>query len=408
MTASCRSCGGPLSIEFLDLGEMPLANSLRDPADESIEAAFPLNVKVCADCFLAQLADPVDPAVIFSDYPYFSSVSNSWNRHAARFAARAVDELKLDEDSLVIEVASNDGYLLRHFSESGVAVLGIEPSSTVARAALAQGLPTEVSFFDSKLASELSSAGKSAELVVANNVLAHVPAIDDFVSGLSAVVKPTGVISIEFPHLLNLIQGLQFDTIYHEHFSYLSIAALEPLLDRHHLAIFDIEQLPTHGGSLRVWIAPKAADRAERATVPNVRAMEAAARIDREEGFAAFAPRVEACRSGFLETLEEFKGSGRRIVGYGAAAKGATFLNYCGVTEADLGVVADRSPHKQGKLMPGSRLPIVAPSDLGEIRPDEILVLAWNLIDEVREEMTHVREWGCGFMTAVPEVRRFP
>jgi len=407
-TARCRLCQAPLTTTFVDLGATPLANAyLRPEDDRREEPRYPLHALVCDRCLLVQLEAVVSPAALFEDYAYFSSYSDSWVEHGRRFARAAVAGLGLGAESLVLEVASNDGYLLQHFVAAGVPVLGIEPAANVAKAAVARGIPTETAFFGVDTAKDLVGRGRTADLVVANNVLAHVPDLHDFVGGLSMVLKPSGSLSIEFPHLLNLMEQVQFDTIYHEHFSYLSLLTAERALAGHGLEVVDVEQLPTHGGSLRVWAAHAGAGRAPSPRVQDVRRLEADAGLHELAAYAGFGTRVDQCRRGVLDFLTEAREGSRTTVAYGAAAKGNTFLNYCGVTTADIAYVADRSPEKQGRLLPGSHLPVVAPEHIFETRPDFVVILPWNLHEEISGQLAGIAEWGGRFVTFVPEVRVF-
>ncbi len=406
---ACRACGAPLACTFVDLGETPLANAYLEEADlAKPEPRYPLHARVCGACFLVQIDAAVPPEEIFSDYAYFSSYSESWVAHARRFCAAARDRFGLGPESLVVEVASNDGYLLRHFVATGVPVLGIEPAANVARVAEAAGVPTLTRFFGLELAHELAAAGRSADLLVGNNVLAHVPDLNDFVAGLAALVKPAGVISIEAPHLLRLIEGVQFDTIYHEHFSYFSLLAVEHVFARHGLRVFDVETLETHGGSLRILACREAADRAEEPALARVRAQENDAGLDRLDVYAGFGARVAEAQASLIAFLERARREGRTVAAYGAAAKGNTLLNACGVGRDDIAGVADVSPHKQGRYMPGSRLPIHAPEWLRETRPDYVLILPWNLKDEIVERMACVRDWGGRFVVPIPRTEVLP
>ncbi len=410
---TCRACGAPLTRTFVDLGQTPLANSY--PAGSSAEpdlagpeATFPLHARVCESCLLVQLDAVARPDEIFSDYAYFSSYSDSWVEHAREFTRVAGARFGLGPRSQVVEVASNDGYLLRHFAAAGVPVLGIEPAANVAKVAEASGVPTEVRFFGVDTARDLRGRGVVADLLVANNVLAHVPDLNDFVAGMTVLLADEGVLSIEFPHLLRLIEGVQFDTIYHEHFSYISLLSLEPLLARHGLRVFDVEELPTHGGSLRVFACHADATRPEEASVAALRGSERAFGIDRMETYSGFDEKVQHTRRALRRFLDEARASGRTVVAYGAAAKGNTLLNSSGVTADDIAYVVDRSPHKQGRYLPGSRLPIRTPDDVDATRPDYLLVLAWNLLDEIMAQMGHVRDWGCRFVVPIPELRILP
>ena len=409
MTAPlCRFCKTPLVHTFLDLGRQPLANSYltAEQLAAGSEAAYPLHVRVCHQCFLVQADDAVPADAIFDgDYAYFSSYSTSWVAHAKAYAAAMTKRFGLGPDSLVVEVASNDGYLLKHFVDMHIPVLGVEPTANTAQAAIAAGVPTEVLFFGVETGRMLAARGDGADLMAANNVLAHVPDIGDFVAGFREVLKDEGVLTFEFPHLLNLIQKVQFDTIYHEHFSYLSLLAVEQVLRANGLRPFDVERLSTHGGSLRLFCCHMGASHAETAALAALREEEHAAGLDRIESYAGFAPRVEAVRASFRAFLAAEKAAGRRIAAYGAAAKGNTFLNYCGTTVADIEVVFDASAAKQGRFLPGSHLPILAPDDVRGVRPDDLVILPWNLQDEIIGQMAFIRDWGGRFVTASPETR---
>lgn len=405
----CRFCGAPVEQPFVDLGNTPLANSYLARAQLDLpEPTYPLRAFVCAQCWLVQADSFVPPEDIFSHYAYFSSFSDSWVDHARRFTEMARGRFGLDRTSQVIEVASNDGYLLKHFVAAGVPVLGIEPAANVAEAARRIGVPTEACFFGKETAQALVARGLSADLAIGNNVLAHVPDINDFVGGLATVIKPDGVVSVEFPHLLRLIEGIQFDTVYHEHFYYLSLLAVEKVFAAHGLAIFDVEELPTHGGSLRV-MAGRAASRAH-PTGPGlakVRADEMAAGLDRVGTYAAFQSRVAPVRAGLLAFLDRAAGEGKTVAAYGAAAKGNTLLNFCGVGMDRIAYVVDRNPAKQGHFLPGSHLPVLAPETIAQTRPDYLLILPWNIRDEVMTAMDGIRQWGGRFVVAVPELTIF-
>ncbi|HVF75634.1 MAG TPA: class I SAM-dependent methyltransferase [Acidimicrobiales bacterium] len=407
---ACRSCGAELQRTFVDLGTTPLANSYLEASQlDGPEPRYPLHARVCESCLLVQVEDVVPPEEIFSDYAYASSYSASWVEHARRFAHHAIERFGLGPSSLVVEVASNDGYLLQHFRDEGIPILGVEPAANLAAVAVEAGIPTEVRFFGAETAADLVARGQQADLVVGNNVLAHVPDLNDFVSGIATLLGPDGVVSIEVPHLLRLIEDVQFDTIYHEHFSYFSLYAAERAFERHGLRIFDVEQLPTHGGSLRLSGCHAAHSRHDGSGLEGVRKAEHDAGLDCIDGYDGFAPRVEHCRRSVLQFLEGARAEGKRVVAYGAAAKGNTLLNFCGVT-ADAGVidyVVDRSPHKQGRFLPGSRLPIEDPSRVAETKPDYLLILPWNLREEIVGQMKQITTWGGRFATPVPEVRVF-
>jgi len=407
-TPRCRGCGAPLTTTLVDLGRTPLANSYVSPDDAARpEKLYPLRVRVCAACLLAQAEEVVPAADIFSSYAYLSSMSDSFLAHAEAFAADAAARFGLSQTSNVVEIGSNDGYLLQYFVRLGIGALGVEPAANVAEIAHAKCVPTENAFFGLATARRLRSAGKAADLLVANNVIAHVPDINDFVAGAAHILGTKGVWTIEFPHLLQLVAEVQFDTIYHEHYSYLSLLALRMLLGRHGLRIFDVEELPTHGGSLRIYACHAVAERANAASIARIVAAETSAGFDRPAGYLGFEPRVRRVREGFLDFLEDVRLGGAMMAAYGAAAKGNTFLNYCGVTSGEIPFVADRNPLKQGKLLPGSRIPIVSPAEIFEKRPDYVLILPWNLRDEVKSLLRGIGDWGGRFVTAVPELEVF-
>lgn len=405
MTPRCRFCAAPLERTFVDLGEMPLANAYPITIEDTRrEARYPLHARVCDQCLLVQVGEVVTPAELFSNYAYFSSFSTSWVEHARCFAESSIKDLALGPDSLVVEVASNDGYLLRHFRAAGVPVLGIDPAANVAKAAIAAGIDTEVAFFGIDKAEDLKKREMQADLLVANNVFAHVPDLNDFTAGLARAIKPGGVLSIEVPHLLNLIERVEFDTIYHEHYSYFSLLAAERVLEAHGLAVFDVEELATHGGSLRIWAVLSNVVRPESARLAAVREKEAVAGLADPDVYAGLQVGAERCRRSLREFLTSAKEAGKSVAAYGAAAKGNTLLNYCGVSPGDIAYVADRSPHKQGRFLPGSHIPIQHPDRVVETHPDYLLILAWNLRDEVCEQMATIRDWGGRFVIAVPEI----
>jgi len=402
---SCRFCATPLTVSFCDLGMSPLSNSYVKAADAGHrEAFYPLHAFVCEKCFLVQLEAFETPEQIFGDYAYFSSFSDSWLDHAKRYAGHMTGLLGLGPQSLVVEIASNDGYLLQYFKAAGIPVLGIEPARNVAQAAAVKGVPTITEFFSEKFAAKLIAEGKRADLLLGNNVFAHVPALNDFAAGFAKILKPEGVLTLEFPHLLNLIRENQFDTIYHEHFSYFSFATAQRVLERHGLTVFDVENLPTHGGSLRVYAGLAGASRPVSSRVAALLATEQAAGLGGLDCYRAFAERVKATKRKLLTFLIEAKARGKSIVGYGAPAKGNTLLNYCGVRTDFLDYTVDRSPHKQGTLLPGTRIPVHAPERIFETKPDYVLILPWNLKDEVTEQMAGIRAWGGQFVVPIPEV----
>ena len=403
----CRFCDAPLKSVFADLGLSPLANSyLGEDELAGGERFYPLRALVCDECLLVQLPAAAAPEEIFSDYAYFSGYSTSWVEHARRYAEQVCDRFGLDESSRVVEVASNDGYLLQHFLKRGIPVLGIEPAANVARAAEAIGIPTEVEFLSAESGARLRAAGHSADLLVGNNVLAHVPDLHSFVAGLKALLAPHGVLTMEFPHVLRLIEETQFDTIYHEHFSYFSLLTVERIFAAHELTVFDVEELPTHGGSLRIYVRNE--DDEQHPVGPRVgelRQREFDAGLGGIDGYTSFGDRALATKLSVLDFALNARREGKTIVGYGAAAKGTTLLNYCGLGPDFIDYVVDRSPHKQGRYLPGTRIPIYDPARIEETRPDYLLLLAWNLRDEIIEQMAHVRDFGCRFVTPVPVIR---
>jgi SAM-dependent methyltransferase len=403
---ACRGCSAPVTRSVLDLGSMPLANSYLDEAALGRpEPRYPLHVFICEKCLLVQLEALISPQELFSDYAYFSSYSSSWLEHARRFADMAIVRFGLGPDSKVVEIASNDGYLLRNFVERAIPVLGIEPAANVAAVACAGGVPTEAQFFGTACARSLRGRGHAADLIVANNVIAHVPDLADFLLGVAELLKPDGVLSAEFPHLHQMLEQTQFDTIYHEHFSYLSLHAIERMLAAVGLHAFDIELLPTHGGSLRLFACRRASTQhPQTPNVEMVRAAERAGGLHELATYDVFAERVAECRENLAGFIQRTHAAGKTVAAYGAAAKGNTLLNSCGLTASDIICVADRSPHKQGRYLPGSRIPIVAPARIAEIKPDYLLILPWNLRDEIMREMAQVRDWGCRFVIAIPRL----
>jgi len=402
----CRSCGASLTRTFIDLGMSPLANSyVRADRLNRPEPFYPLHVRVCGGCFLAQLEEVEDPESIFSDYAYFSSFSESWLKHAKDYVDAVTDRFGLNGRSQIVEIASNDGYLLQYFVAKQIPVLGIEPAQNVAEEAIRKGIPTEVRFFDEGAALDLVSRGHQADLIVGNNVLAHVPKLNDFVAGLKILLRPCGSITLEFPHLLRLIDESQFDTIYHEHVSYFSLLALEPLFERHGLKIFDVDELPTHGGSLRIHVAHGNDSRHAIAdSVANVLERERRGGLASLDSYSAFEDRVKGIKRQLLRFLIDAKEAGKSVVGYGAPAKGNTLLNYCGIRSDMIDYTVDRSPHKQQHFLPGTHIPIYPPEKIAETRPDFVLILPWNLKAEVMQQMRHIREWGGRFVVPIPTV----
>jgi SAM-dependent methyltransferase len=397
-------------VTMADLGLQPASNAfVASLADASQEKRYPLRAKVCESCKLVQVDYDVAPQELFGNYVYFSSYSDEWLAHAKAYCEMARRRFGLGARSLVVELASNDGYLLRNFIEMGVPVLGIDPSGSVAAAAEKIGVPTLVEFFGEGLAKKLLAGGRQADLIIANNVLAHVPLLNDFVAGIALLLKDKGTVTIEFPHLLELIEHVEFDTIYHEHYSYFSLYALEQVFSRHGLRLYDAERLSTHGGSLRIYAShSKRVDLEDSPLLRELRAAESAAGLADLPTYLRFAERVENCRHSLLAFLAAAKCDGKTVAAYGAAAKGNTLLNFCGVTPADISVVADRNPHKQSKFLPGTHIPVVSPQALLEARPDYVLILPWNLQAEIREQLQLIRTWGGRFVTPVPVVHIYP
>jgi 2-polyprenyl-3-methyl-5-hydroxy-6-metoxy-1,4-benzoquinol methylase len=402
---NCRLCGSDLTEVFADLGMSPLSNSYPGECQlGDMEPFYPLKAYVCQRCFLVQLGEVASPQEIFDEYVYFSSYSTTWLEHARQYVDMIVDRLGLDESSHVVEVASNDGYLLQNFVARGIPVLGIEPASTVAAAAEERGVPTHVAFFGRETARELADT-RQADLIVANNVLAHVPDLNDFVGGFSILLAPGGVVTVEFPHLLSLIEEKQFDTIYHEHFSYFSLFTAVRAFQAHGLRIFDVEKLRTHGGSLRVYACHGDDARDESARVASLVAEEEAIGIAEIETYRDFAEGVREAKRRLLTFLIDCKRRKVRIAGYGAPAKGNTLLNYCGIGTDFIDYTVDRNPHKQGRFLPGTHIPIRAVEEVGRTKPDLLFILPWNLADEIMEQMACVRDWGGRFLVTTPKLR---
>ncbi|MHC8393564.1 methyltransferase domain-containing protein [Pseudomonas sp. LB3P93] len=404
---NCRGCGTSLDLPLIDLGTSPPSNAyVRADQLEQAEQWVPLKVAVCQQCWLVQTEDYTSADSLFdAEYAYFSSFSSTWLAHADKYVAEMVERFGLTGDSRVVEIAANDGYLLQYVSGRGIPCLGVEPTRSTAQAAREKGLEIRELFFGRDTASQLIADGWSADLMAANNVLAHVPDINDFLGGFATLLKPTGVATFEFPQLLTLMAGQQFDTLYHEHYSYLSLTAVQTLCERNGLEVFDVSQLSTHGGSLRVFV--QRADGARRDVQPAVARQlqaELAAGVKTPEYYATLAPAAERIKHQLLRFLLQAKADGKRVVGYGAAAKGNTLLNYAGVKPDLLAWVADANPHKQGKYLPGSRIPIVSPAQIDLEKPDYVLVLPWNLLHEVSQQLAQVREWGGRFVIAVPEL----
>jgi hypothetical protein len=403
--ANCRFCGAKLADVFADLGMSPLANSyLTAEQVNAMEPFYPLRGLVCRVCLLVQLEAFESPAHIFSDYAYFSSYSTTWLEHARAYVEMAVERFALNTRSHVVELASNDGYLLQYFCERGVPALGLEPAANVARVAIERGIPTEVAFFGVQTARALGPSAQ-ADLLIGNNVLAHVPELNDFVGGMPLLLKPEGVITMEFPHLMRIVEDNQFDTIYHEHFSYFSFLTVQRVFEAHGLRLFDVEELPTHGGSLRVFGCHTGASHAQTESTRELTARELSAGYGHIGLYLTYADRVRASKREMLEFLIALKREGRRIAGYGAPAKGNTLLNYCGIGTDFIDFTVDRNPHKQGCFLPGTHIPILAPEVIDEQRPDIVFILPWNLREEIVHQLAHIREWGGRFAVRCPRLQ---
>ncbi|MGB6744993.1 MAG: class I SAM-dependent methyltransferase [Terracidiphilus sp.] len=403
---SCRFCGAGLQRTFVDLGMSPLCETYPSGAELNRgEMYYPLHVYVCDKCWLVQLEEYESPESIFSDYAYFASYSDSWLKHCEKYCHEMKERFGLNEQSFVAEVASNDGYLLQYFVRMGIPVLGIEPAANVAKAAIEKGVPTRVRFFGTEVAKELAAEDRLADLVIGNNVLAQVPDLNDFVAGLKHLLKPEGVLTLEFPHLLRLIELNEFDTIYHEHFSYFSLISTMRIMEVHGLRVFDVEELKSHGGSLRIFACR--ANSHTHTLKPNVEkviADEVAARLDRAEGYKNFALQVKETKLGFVEFLLNAAREGKKVVGYGAPGKSATLLHYCGIGKDLIEYTVDRSSYKQGRHLPGSHIPIYHPDRIRETTPDYVVILPWNLKNEIMSQLEFIREWGGRFVVPIPRV----
>jgi 2-polyprenyl-3-methyl-5-hydroxy-6-metoxy-1,4-benzoquinol methylase len=409
-SGGCRFCAAPLHRTVVDLGMSPLCeNFLTLEQLNDVERFYPLHLWVCDQCFLVQLEEYVSGREIFSDYAYFSSFSDSWLDHCRRYVDQMIEQLELTKRSEVLEIASNDGYLLQFFLKRGIPALGIEPAANVAKVAEERGVPTLVKFFGRETARELVTLGHRPDLILGNNVLAQVPDLNDFVGGLKILLAPSGVVTIEFPHLMKTIDGNQFDQVYHEHFSYFSLYSSERIFAAHGLPIFDVEELPTHGGSIRIYAA-HAEDCSKSRTdrLLALRAREAEAGIETLTYYAEFESRVRETKRKLLEFLIEAKRAGKRVVGYGAPGKGNTLLNYCGIRTDFLDFTVDRSPHKHGKFLPGTHIPILLPDQIAATQPDYVLILPWNLKTEIMSQLAGIREWGGKFVVPIPEVTVYP
>jgi len=403
---ACRFCGSDLRRTFVDLGLSPLCETYPAAADLNRgETYYPLHVYVCEKCWLVQLEEYENPEKIFTEYAYFSSYSDSWLKHAENYCGKMVERLNLNERSFVVEVASNDGYLLQYFVQRNVPVLGIEPAANVAKVAVGKGVSTLVRFFGAELANELVVQGRSADLVLGNNVLAQVPDLNDFVEGLKVMLKPEGVLTLEFPHLLQLIRLNEFDTIYHEHFSYFSLLSTVKIMEAHGLRLFDVEELKSHGGSLRAY-ACKAGSRThvEGSNVRKVIADEIRIGLDRVDGYESFAQQVKETKLALVDFLLSAAKEGKKVAGYGAPGKSATLLHYCGIGKDLIEYTVDRSPYKQGRFLPGNHIPIYHPDRIRETKPDYVVILPWNLKDEIMGQLEFVRQWGGRFVVPIPRV----
>jgi SAM-dependent methyltransferase len=404
--ARCRYCGNALKYTFVDLGMSPLCESYVGLADKNkMEPFYPLHAYVCEACFLVQLEEYVSPEEIFTEYAYFSSYSDSWVEHARQYTEMMVDRFKFGRNSFVIEIASNDGYLLQHFVKRDIPVLGIEPAANIALAAREKNVPTRCEFFSEKLAQDLAAKNTKADLIVGNNVLAQVSQLNDFIKGLKIILKPEGIITMEFPHLLRLIKENQFDTIYHEHFSYFSLGTVEKIFRSHNLVLFDVEELPTHGGSLRIYARHGDNDKTEiTQKVGFIKAAEKSVGLQSLPYYLSFQERVRETKLKILEFLIDAKRRGKSVAGYGAPGKGNTLLNYCGIRTDFIDYVVDRNPYKQGKFLPGTQIPVHKPEKIAETRPDFVVVMPWNFKDEIMKQISFIREWGAKFVVFIPSV----
>ncbi|MFO7901429.1 MAG: methyltransferase domain-containing protein [Planctomycetota bacterium] len=409
-THGCRFCGTPLKHSVVDLGNSPLCESFLT-AEQLLqgEVYYPLQAFVCERCFLVQVKEYVSGETIFrGEYAYFSSFSDSWLRHAARYADAIVDRFNLTRHQHVVELASNDGYLLKNFVAKGIPCLGIEPADNVAQEAIKGGVPTVIAYFGTQTASDLVATGTRADLLIANNVLAHVPDINDFVGGMKIILSPTGVLTVEFPHLMRLIEGNQFDTIYQEHYFYFSLHTLTQVFDRHGMVICDVEELPTHGGSLRIYVRhAEDTSKPVEPAVDQLHARELQAGYNTLEAYRAFARRVEKTKRNLLAFLIQAKNEGKQVAGYGAPGKGNTLLNYCGIRTDFLDYVVDRNPYKHGKFLPGTHIPVYSPQKLAETKPDYVLILPWNLKEEISNQLQYTRDWGAQLVVPIPQLTVF-
>ena len=407
MPGCCRFCQTQLRHTFVDLGMSPLSNAFlnSDQLDKK-EPFFPLHAYVCEQCFLVQLEEFEQPEEIFSDYAYFSSYSESWLDHARQYTEMMIERFSLNSSHQIIEIASNDGYLLQYFKENNIPVLGIEPAANVADVAIKKGIETRIQFFGKETASALRSESICGDLILGNNVLAHVPDLNDFVAGLKIALAKDGIITMEFPHLLNIIKEHQFDTIYHEHFSYLSLYTVEQVFNKHQLKIFDVEQIQTHGGSLRIFCCHEEDNTQEISPrVNEIKQLELNSGLDQLDTYLDFTDKVQQTRQSLLDFITKAKEQNKAIVGYGAPAKGNTLLNYCNIKTDFIDYTVDRSPHKQGKFLPGTHIPVYPVERINETKPDYILILPWNLREEIAQQLEYTNEWGCKLVLPIPETR---
>jgi len=404
-TLTCHNCSHPLEDTFVDLGTSPLCEEFVKPEHiNEGQKFYPLHVYVCKNCLLVQVAEYVSPEDIYSDYHYFSSYSDSWLQHASDYVDLMIDDYGINRDSFVVEIASNDGYLLQYFKNKNIPILGIEPSENVARAAIEKGIPTEKVFFGEKTAGGILKKYQSADLILGNNVLAHVPRINDFIDGLDTLLGDKGIMTFEFPHLLQLIENNQFDTIYHEHFFYYSLIAVNSIFKQHGMKIFDVQELSTHGGSIRIFVS-----REENEDYPVSQSVDRIISTEKAKGYLdidmykSFGERVRQTKRDILELLIELKRQDKTIAGYGAPGKGNTLLNYCGIRTDFIDYTVDRNPNKHGYYLPGSLIPIFHPDKIRETKPDYVFILPWNLKDEIMQQIDYVREWGGQFIIPIPE-----
>nr|WP_142713053.1 class I SAM-dependent methyltransferase [Fodinibius sediminis] len=401
----CRNCGNELTYTFADLGSSPLCNEIIKPGELNRgQRSYPLHTYVCEECYLVQVGTQVSPEEIYSDYSYFSSYSDSWLNHAKRYVEMVTGHYGISHESFVVEIASNDGYLLQYFKEKGIPILGVEPSSTVAQASIEKGIPTEEVFFGRQTAEMLKGKYQSADLVLGNNVLAHVPEIHDFIRGLNVILGERGMMTFEFPHLLQLVENNQFDTIYHEHFFYYSLHAVQSIFKNHGFKIFDVQELSTHGGSIRIFVSREANDNYDVSTnVKDILFREEKKGYLDVDFYTTFDEKVKQTKRELLSLLIDLKNQGKSIVGYGAPGKGNTLLNYCGIGTDFIDYTVDRSPHKQNHYLPGSLIPVFHPDEIRNTRPDYVLILPWNLKEEIMNQIQYVQEWGGKFIIPIPE-----